>query len=107
MPTTDTQCNLSQVPLGKDSGPDSQRVLVTGYDSSAIMFDTKTGHEVLALKHQGTPRQNDHALSPKLIFSEDGTKLALHSWDAAITIWHAYSPSDPGILKALTKNGEK
>ncbi len=87
--------------------PDSRRVLVTGYDSHAIMFDPQSGHEVLALKHHGTPRQNDYALSPKLIFSQDGTKLAVHSWDAAITIWHAYSPSEIDSLKILTKIGEK
>lgn len=73
--------------------PDSQRVLVTGYESNAIMFDTKTGNEVLTLKHHGTPRFNDYALSPRLVFNQDATKLAVHSWDAAITIWHAY-PAD-------------
>lgn len=81
--------------------PDSRRVLVTGYDSNAIMFDTKTGFEVLTLKHHGTPRQNDYALSPRLAFSPDGTKLATHSWDSAVTIWHAYGLDVLDPLKML------
>ncbi|MFT3878774.1 MAG: WD40 repeat domain-containing protein [Gemmatales bacterium] len=83
--------------------PDSRRVVVTGYDSNAILFDTKTGFEVLTLKHHGTPRHNDYALSPKLAFSQDGTKLAVHSWDASVTIWHAYGSDVIDPLKLLPK----
>lgn len=84
--------------------PDSRRVMVTGYDSNAIMFDTRSGQEVLTLKHHGLPRENDYALSPKLIFNQDGTKLAVHSWDAAITIWHAYAPAQASIINELSND---
>jgi hypothetical protein len=71
------------------------------------MFDPATGHEVMTLKHHGLPRQNDYALSPKLIFSQDGTKLAVHSWDAAITIWHAYAPSTKDLMSLFPGAGEE
>lgn len=74
--------------------PDSQRVLVAGYDSNMVVFDTTLGQEIFTLKHHGSPRQNDYALNPRIVFNKAGTRLAIHSWDAALSVWHAYKPQN-------------
>lgn len=72
--------------------PDSQRVLVAGYDSNIVFFDTILGHEIFTLKHHGSPRQNDYAINPRIVFNKSGTRLAINSWDAGLSVWHAYLP---------------
>ncbi|MFO0813342.1 MAG: serine/threonine-protein kinase [Gemmatales bacterium] len=69
---------------------DSRRIFSTNYNSDVVLFDTLTGNEVLTLKQHGTPRENDYALSPKVVLSEDETVMAVHGWDAGISLWHAF-----------------
>jgi hypothetical protein len=47
---------------------------------------------VLSLKQHGTPRENDYALSPKVVFSQDESMMMVHGWDAGISLWRAFEP---------------
>jgi WD40 repeat protein len=70
---------------------DSKRVLTLGYASDIMMHDSLTGREVLGLTNRGKPRINDYSLSPRIVFNQDDTILATHSWDGTISFWHAFN----------------
>lgn len=70
---------------------DSKRVLTLGYGSEVMIHDSLTGREVLGLSPRGKPRINDYSLSPRIVFNQDNTILATHSWDGTISFWHAFN----------------
>lgn len=73
---------------------DSRRLFNTGYTSDAILFDVRSGNTLISLKNHGTPRVNDYALSPRIVMNQDETMLAIHSWDAGISLFHAFNPDE-------------
>jgi len=66
--------------------PDGRRLASAGYDRIIRLWDTTTGHEVLALRGHA-------AQLGRVLFSPDGQRLASASADGTVRVWDA-SPFD-------------
>ena len=78
-----------------DWHPDGNRVVTAIEDSTTIVWDTRTGQEILTLKgHDGDVMS--------AIYSPDGKMIATAGWDQSTKIWDAKTGQ-----QLLTLNGDK
>jgi len=70
------------IPLSMDFSPDGKRLVISEYDSTAIVFDVASGKSLFSLSgHTGTVYN--------ALFSPDGNKIITYSNDNLVKVWNA------------------
>jgi WD40 repeat protein len=64
--------------------PSGQHLLTAGGDRRAIVWDVKTGKQLLALRHPGDDNNNQTAAA----WSPDGTMVATAGGNGLVAVWH-------------------
>jgi WD40 repeat protein len=81
--TTNDRVSFGAAVFSVSFSPDSRRLVTAGANSEAVVWDTSTGKDLLALRHSHRLRD--------AIFSHDGRLLATGTTAGTVTIWDASS----------------
>ena len=68
--------------------PDGQRIVTTGWDNTARVWDANTGQQRIRLNHPGGVMAAE--------FSPDGEVIATACWDGSVRLWEV----ETGLLKS-------
>ncbi len=81
--TTNDRVSFGAAVFSVSFTPDSQRLVTAGANEEAVVWDTSTGEDLLALQHSHRLRD--------AIFSHDGRYLATGTTAGTVTLWDAAS----------------
>jgi WD40 repeat protein len=72
---------------GLTFSPAGTRLAAVGYEGVVLLWDVATGQDVLALRPPGPQVSEGAATDGQVVFSPDGTRLAVNVWTTWIHIW--------------------
>ncbi len=84
--------------------PDSLRLAAVSR-TETLVWDVATGQLVVALKG-APPRPSDNRFNPRIVWSQDGRRLAASNWDHSVSIWDSADRQSPAAKEALHQAAE-
>src|SRR5437588_8040466 len=80
---------LATLPTGLAWSPRGDRLATAGFDNRVVLWDARSGREVLTLESLGPSGNGDYNFTAWVTFSPAGTRLAATDWSGHVTIWDA------------------
>ena len=85
------ETSVARGPCSVCFSPDGRRLAVVGQDSIAHLLDSKSGHILLTLDGRSDTREASPGTSIKVVFSQDGSRIATQGLNGRITVWDSLS----------------